>query len=353
MWQGVMKAWNSIQSGLEQQTPSSWAEIIRQPLFGNRLLTNELGIQWGTESRSKMRAWAEKDVQTLKDIIRTDGQGWNTFEGLRRLRRTRAAPQLYARLIQSIPWEAPGMPFAAVGQWLAHKEEDGDIKFVFHIQTTNPTAGDLCKREASEKLTFLACNQRPPAEAKETRVIQTFGPKNTVTEFNPIRYDTNVDQTLWMWSNKWIQDLQWDPKDWNWRRTGTLPNTSILNYTTKRGYRVALRHDNNQMKVDAELEAEGVDSKTRAKFFNRIWHPYLHRKVSAMQWLILAEGLPVGAWREKLGLPGNCPLCISQERETLQHAFLDCEEVKQAWTCFLQTQSVANLPPAYTTWEGS
>ena len=36
MWQGVMKAWNSIQSGLEQQPPESWAETMRQPLFGNR-----------------------------------------------------------------------------------------------------------------------------------------------------------------------------------------------------------------------------------------------------------------------------------------------------------------------------
>ena len=106
MWQGVMKAWNSIQSGLEQQAPSSWSEIMRQPLFGNRLLTSEVGTQWGTEPRSKMRAWAVKDVQSLKDILRADGQGWSTFQELRRLRRTRAAPQLYARLIQSIPWEA-------------------------------------------------------------------------------------------------------------------------------------------------------------------------------------------------------------------------------------------------------
>ena len=352
MWQGVMKAWNSIQSGLEQQAPTSWAEIMRQPLFGNRLLTSEEGVQWGTESRSKMRAWAEKDVQTLKDILRADGQGWNTFQDLRRLRRTRAAPQLYARLVQSIPWEATVMPPITVGQWLAHKEEDGNINFVYHIQATNPTMADLYKREDSEKLTLLGNNLRlPPIEAKETRVIQTFGPKHTVIDFNPIQSDTNTDHTLWMWGNKWIQDLQWDPKDWNWRRIGTLPDTTILNYTTKRGYRVALRQDSNQMNVDAEMEADGIDSKTRAKFFNRIWHPYLPRKVSALQWLILAEGLPVGAWREKLGLPGHCPLCAMQERETLQHAFLDCEEVKQAWICFRQTRSAAGLSPAYTTWK--
>ena len=105
------------------------------------------------------------------------------------------------------------------------------------------------------------------------------------------------------------------------------------------------------MTVDAELEAEGFNSKTRAKFFNRIWHPYLPRKVSAMQWLILTEGLPVGAWRERLGLPGGCQLCPAQTRETLQHSFQECPEITQAWDCFRKTRQVAGLPPSYFTWK--
>lgn len=70
------------------------------------------------------------------------------------------------------------------------------------------------------------------------------------------------------------------------------------------------------MTLDLELEREGFNSKTRAKFFNRIWHPYLPRKVSAMQWLILTKGLPVGAWREKIGLPNSCELCPVVVKET-------------------------------------
>jgi hypothetical protein len=37
------------------------------------------------------------------------------------------------------------------------------------------------------------------------------------------------------------------------------------------------------MKVDMQLTIAGLDSQSRAKFFNRIWYPYLPRKVSAMQ----------------------------------------------------------------------
>ena len=104
------------------------------------------------------------------------------------------------------------------------------------------------------------------------------------------------------------------------------------------------------MPLDAELEAAGFHSKARAKFFNRIWHPYLPRKVSALQWLILNEGLPVGAWREKLGFNSDCQICFPHARETLRHAFVECTEVAQAWDFFRRLRNKIGLPRAYHTW---
>ena len=69
-----------------------------------------------------------------------------------------------------------------------------------------------------------------------------------------------------------------------------------------------------------------------------------------MQWLILTEGLPVGAWREKLGMNGACQLCTHHARETLQHAFLDCPEVAQSWDLFRETRAKAGHPLAYLNW---
>ena len=350
MWQGVMKAWNTIQSGLEQQDPTSWAEIARQPLFGNRFLTNEQGVQWGTTPKTNMRWWAEKNFQTLKDISKTEGHGWKTFPELLRLRKTRVATQAYPRVINSIPWDStPMQPFTA-GQWVAQQEDDGDIQFVYHLQNADSLEATLYKKAPTEQLQLLGHSHRLPPGTREVRIIRTFGPKRAVLDYNPIE-EVEPEETLWLWGHKWIDSLEWDPKEWTWRRIGVLPDTSILNYTTKRGYRVALRQDNNQMSVDAELEAAGFDNKSRAKFFNRIWHPDLPRKVSAMQWLILTEGLPVGAWRERLGLPGECQLCEHHDRETLQHAFQDCPEVRQAWTQFYQTRQAAGLAADYTSWQ--
>lgn len=140
------------------------------------------------------------------------------------------------------------------------------------------------------------------------------------------------------------------PREWQWRRLGILPITSVMNYTTKRGYRIAMQQNTQQMPLDAELEQEGYNSKARARFFNRIWHPYLPRKISAMQWLILTKGLPVGEWRERIGMSSSCELCSSPIKETLQHALKDCTHLSWAWELFRQTRQIAHLSPAYTSW---
>ena len=170
-----------------------------------------------------------------------------------------------------------------------------------------------------------------------------------VLDYNP-QEEIKPEQSLWLWGNEWINNLEWDPREWQWRRLGMLPITSVMNYTTKRGYRIALKQNTQQMNLDLELERQGYNSKVRVKFFNRIWHPYLPRKVSAMQWLVLTEGLPVGAWREKIGLPSTCELCQVPIRETLQHAFQDCPQVRRAWDLFRSTRCAAKLSPSYFSW---
>lgn len=350
MWHGVMKAWSTLQAGLEQQDPTSWAEIARQPLYGNRFLSSTTGVQWGTEPRPNMKWWMENQFRSLQDIARPGGHGWKTFAELRRLRRTSAAPGLYARLTNNIPWEATPPPAHKTGQWLATKEDNGSLHTIYHLRNSDTREADLYHKQPTEQLTLVTQQQILPNTAREVRIICSGGKKRTVLKYNPPG-DTELDQELWLWGKDWISNLDWDPKEWVWRRIGMLPDTNILNYTTKRGYRVALRQDNHKMGVDAELEEAGFTSKTRAKFFNRIWHPYLPRKVSAMQWLVLTEGLPVGAWRERIGLPSSCQLCPTQAHETLQHAFQDCTEVQRAWHLFRHTRTAPGAPSSYHTWK--
>ena len=238
MWQGVMKAWSTIQSGLEQQDPTCWAEIIRQPICGNRYLTNEIGVQWGTEPRSSMVRWMEKGICSLKELARADGNGWLTFAQQTKLWNNRITMTIYNRLLASLPWENNPPPAFKIGQWVAPKEEDGSIRKVLHITGLQPVRGTVYRKEATERLHLLEHDSILLQHTLgEVRVVSTGGPKNTVMEFNTQK---PRDDTLWLWGGDWLQNLGWEPKEWQWRRIGVLPETNILNYTTKRGYRTAL-----------------------------------------------------------------------------------------------------------------
>lgn len=297
-----------------------------------------------------MRWWAEKRVNTLQDIARADGAGWSTFEELGRLRRTSVSPHLYARVVRSIPWQALPTPTHQIGQWVAAKESNGSIGTIYHIQNVTPLKAKSYKKDGFEQLHLVAQNQMVPNSLmREVRVLRCMSAKRVVLDYNP-QEDIEPEQTLWLWGNDWIHNLAWDPREWQWRRLGTLPDTSVLNYSTKRGYRIALKLNTQPMTLDKELEGEGFNSKARARFFNRIWHPYLPRKVSTMQWLVLTEGLPVGAWRERIGMPSDCELCSTPTKETIEHALKDCPHLSKAWELFRDTRRAAKLPPAYNSW---
>ena len=279
MWQGVLKAWQSIQSGIEQHDPTTWDEITRQPLFGNRFLTNEQGIQWGTETNTNLKIWAEKNIKTVKDLMKEDGNGWKQFREHTSLRRCRGAAALHNRIIHNIPWEPALILPATQGLWVARKKEDGHIHKVSHITKMEPLEATAYNRLGTEQLKQLEHNcALPNGQYSEVCIIiRCGGVERNIIDFNP-KEDDEPELTLWIWGDDWVNNLAWDPKEWQWRRIGVLADTNILNYCTKRGYRVALRQNNHTMKVDAELEEAGYNSKARAKFFNRIWHPYLPRK---------------------------------------------------------------------------
>lgn len=146
MWQGVMKAWHTIQSAIEQQDPNTWLEILRQPILGNRFLPNEVGTQWGTEPRSNMKLWMEKHIKSLKDIAKEDGTAWKPFDEQPALRRRTAAPNLYNIFLFCIPWAPQPAPIHTLGQWIAHKEEDGSLQTIYHITRIEPLeATKYCK----------------------------------------------------------------------------------------------------------------------------------------------------------------------------------------------------------------
>lgn len=225
--------------------------------------------------------WMERGMHSLSDMATPDGRGWLPFAQNLKLHHNRITGALYNNILHNIPWDNTPPNSITPRQWVAPKEVDGSIHRILHITRENPLEATLYYKDATKRIKPAAQqNFCLGEELGEVRVVSCIGDKRTILEFNPIT--TTEEHSLWLWGGEWIKHLEWDPKDWKWRRIGILPDTNILNYSTKKGYRTALRQNNHQMKVDAEMEAAGFNSKSRAKIFNCIWHPYLPRKVSAM-----------------------------------------------------------------------
>lgn len=91
------------------------------------------------------------------------------------------------------------------------------------------------------------------------------------------------------------------------------------------------------------LEAQGYSSKQQQQLTQRIWHPWIPRKIAAMQWLYLAGGLPIGEWRAKASSASTCRLCHSEETETSEHALFNYPRVAPTWKYLKTLRSQSHL----------
>lgn len=71
-----------------------------------------------------------------------------------------------------------------------------------------------------------------------------------------------------------------------------------------------------------------------------------------MIWLTIADGLPIGAWRQRcIGQSGTCTLCNLQVLQTSEHALFACQSVTEAWSRLRHINTLAQRPPGLARWE--
>ncbi len=82
MWKSILGAWINIRPGLTKSDPSSMAEMLRQPLFGNPSFTNTNGAPLGVSGQSKGCAFARHGGTRVKDIWNQEAQEWKSLPDL-------------------------------------------------------------------------------------------------------------------------------------------------------------------------------------------------------------------------------------------------------------------------------
>lgn len=205
-------------------------------------------------------------------------------------------------------------------------------------------------RLESEK---LHCSNPDPQHVRQlrleqVRVVIMAGLKQQVIEYNPLT-QPKEHEIAWLYGTAPIINLPWDPVDWKWKRQGTLKEIPFFNYETKYGYKIGLQKIPATMKAMSELRHAGYTNSQGQQLIRLVWHSWLPRKVSSMQWLTLARGLPIGEWRAKAGWDSNCKLC-GHNPESTEHALMLCPMVAPAWSYFQALRASSSRPGNYRTW---
>jgi hypothetical protein len=68
LWKSILHSWMSVRSGLRKSEPTNLAETLRQPVFGNPLITNQDGKPLGFSGKSEGNAFANAKCSRINDF---------------------------------------------------------------------------------------------------------------------------------------------------------------------------------------------------------------------------------------------------------------------------------------------
>jgi hypothetical protein len=121
LWKSILHSWLSVRPGLSKSEPTNSAETLRQPVFGNPLITNQDGRPLGLSGKSEGNALANACCSRIGDFWNSEEEDWKglselgvSFHPINRLNRK--------LIIDSIPWDpATASSKPAVGDWVSKR----------------------------------------------------------------------------------------------------------------------------------------------------------------------------------------------------------------------------------------
>ncbi len=82
MWKSILGSWLSVRPGLTKSNPTSAAEILRQPIFGNPSVLNTRGIPLGLGGTRDGNAFANHGYTIVKDLWCNEEKDWKSLAEL-------------------------------------------------------------------------------------------------------------------------------------------------------------------------------------------------------------------------------------------------------------------------------
>jgi len=82
LWKSITGAWLNVRPGLRKSEPTIHAELLRQPVFGNPLITNQESRPLGFSGRSKGNTFASAGYSKVRDFWDLETQDWKSLSAL-------------------------------------------------------------------------------------------------------------------------------------------------------------------------------------------------------------------------------------------------------------------------------
>lgn len=274
--------------------PSCQEETLSQPLCYNENIRSLEGKFWGEVNQSLFQKWSHLGYSRVRHIWDQELNAFRSIDDLCRLTRSPELTGIGNEVLESIPSELTPVQ---IDDWLTLDTQDlsrsqefyqvhEDLPFSFRVTKYKKMAG-------SERLIPISNDQEiiPHLNTTAARIVfKTLQGK--VESFNSKTPPTDT-LTPWSFRSDIVKNLDIDPKEWVWKRKGSLEEERFFGYTTKRGYRIITDRQAKQSKFDVTLSNLGYTGIQRKQFYQELWHPWVPRKVGTMIWLTCNEGLPL------------------------------------------------------------
>ena len=313
----IMKAWSSLREGLVLMQPKTLDEQLRQPLFWNPRIRSEDGKMLGQQ---KYLPWGRMLGYKIRSV-----HDWEVFSMKRRAGQVvncRITGRL-KKVTQLIDGAVDGLDKLTAEEtvWSGWFVGEGDAQL---IRGRCSTSGDR-----------LWGNLSSLTDDGRWMAVRVAVLKGKWWQLNPDPKTLDHDCKIWLYDNKPLYDLEWDPLEVWWQTPGTKNLKRFFEYNTKLGRRIIGSKTVGAGMIRNRWKDKGISDDDLKAFWRRLWALDMPEKIKAWWWLLSHKAVPVGEWLSSRGGEASCKLC-GQDLESISHCFWNCAEAISIWSRSLQ-----------------
>ncbi len=242
MWKSILGAWINIRPGLTKEEPTSMAEMLRQPLFGNPSFINSNGAPLGISGQSEGYAFTRSRHTRVKDMWNHEVQEWKSLSDLGMHFH---ASNITSKdiIIGSIPRRPNSFSFdVQPGDWISNiaPSSGAPLDWVYYVLESLPN-----KVIVLEFKRILASGQiRATSHQKHSLLLDNHISVRVLSQeghgatFRITKNPPSASQKTtfyWIFELGFIKNLLWDPGEWHWKDTHPLGDAPFFRYIAKRG----------------------------------------------------------------------------------------------------------------------